>query len=71
MLAYAAAGRADCYFERHMWPWDAVAGLSLIREAGGVMLPYLAGGRSLASGGLAPASGQALFAPLQRAVGLA
>lgn len=51
MLAYTAAGRVDCYFERHMWPWDAVAGLALIREAGGVMLPYLAGGRSLASGG--------------------
>jgi myo-inositol-1(or 4)-monophosphatase len=69
MLAYTAAGRVDCYFERHMWPWDAVAGLALIREAGGATLPYLAGGRSLESGGLVLASGPELFAPLERALG--
>ena len=40
MLAYVAAGRVDVYFERHMWPWDAVAGLALIRAAGGEYLPY-------------------------------
>jgi myo-inositol-1(or 4)-monophosphatase len=40
MLAYVAAGRVDAYFERHMWPWDAVAGLALICAAGGEHLPY-------------------------------
>lgn len=40
MLAYVSAGRVDAYFERHMWPWDAVAGLALIRAAGGEHLPY-------------------------------
>lgn len=34
-LAYAAAGRFDGYWERHMNSWDAVAGLLLVREAGG------------------------------------
>jgi myo-inositol-1(or 4)-monophosphatase len=40
MLAYVAAGRVNAYFERHMWSWDAVAGLALIREAGGMIAPY-------------------------------
>lgn len=40
MLAYVAAGRVNGYFERHMRSWDAVAGLALIREAGGVISPY-------------------------------
>jgi myo-inositol-1(or 4)-monophosphatase len=41
MLAYVAAGRVDLYFERHMWPWDAIAGLALIEAAGGRFLPYI------------------------------
>jgi myo-inositol-1(or 4)-monophosphatase len=41
MLAYVSAGRVDVYFERHMWPWDAVAGLALIRASGGEHLPYV------------------------------
>jgi myo-inositol-1(or 4)-monophosphatase len=40
MLAYVAAGRVDCYFERHMWPWDAVAGLALILAGGGLVTTY-------------------------------
>ena len=35
MLALVACGRLDGYYEHHMWPWDAAAGLALIREAGG------------------------------------
>jgi myo-inositol-1(or 4)-monophosphatase len=34
-LAYTAAGRFDGYWERHMYSWDAAAGLVLVREAGG------------------------------------
>jgi myo-inositol-1(or 4)-monophosphatase len=34
-LAYLAAGRADVFWERGMGPWDAAAGILLIREAGG------------------------------------
>jgi len=50
MLAYVAAGRVDLYFERHMWPWDAVAGLALIKAAGGEIRYYVQGGPS--AGGL-------------------
>lgn len=34
-LAYLAAGRLDVFWERGMGPWDAAAGLLLVREAGG------------------------------------
>lgn len=34
-LAYLAAGRVDCFWERGMGAWDAAAGVLLIREAGG------------------------------------
>ncbi|MEJ8824558.1 inositol monophosphatase family protein [Variovorax humicola] len=34
-LAYLAAGRVDCFWQRGMGPWDAAAGVLLIREAGG------------------------------------
>lgn len=34
-LAYLAAGRVDLFWERGMGPWDAAAGVLLIREAGG------------------------------------
>lgn len=49
-LAYAAAGRFDGYWERHMNSWDAAAGLVLVREAGGVTNAFLEEG-SLAEGG--------------------
>lgn len=40
MLAHVAAGRYDAFIEPHMHPWDALAGLLLIEEAGGRVLPY-------------------------------
>ncbi|WP_439570147.1 inositol monophosphatase family protein [Roseovarius mucosus] len=39
MLAYVAAGRLGAYYEPHMHPWDCLAGLLLVREAGGKTLP--------------------------------
>lgn len=41
-LAYVAAGRADGYCELHMHPWDTLAGLVLVKEAGGWSADYLA-----------------------------
>jgi myo-inositol-1(or 4)-monophosphatase len=35
-LAYVACGRTDGYIELHMNPWDCLAGLLLVREAGGI-----------------------------------
>ena len=34
-LAYVAAGRADAYWERNLKSWDLMAGIVLVREAGG------------------------------------
>jgi myo-inositol-1(or 4)-monophosphatase len=36
-LAYVAAGRFDGYWAFDNWPWDVVAGFTLIREAGGLV----------------------------------
>jgi myo-inositol-1(or 4)-monophosphatase len=40
MLAYVAAGRLAGYYEPVMHPWDCLAGLLLIEEAGGRSLPF-------------------------------
>jgi myo-inositol-1(or 4)-monophosphatase len=40
MLAYVAAGRLAGYFEPHMHPWDCLAGLLIVREAGGRTAPF-------------------------------
>jgi myo-inositol-1(or 4)-monophosphatase len=34
-LAYVAAGRHDGFWAHQAWPWDAAAGVALIRAAGG------------------------------------
>ncbi|GHE59926.1 inositol monophosphatase [Camelimonas fluminis] len=34
-LCYVAAGRADAYWERNLKSWDMMAGLCILREAGG------------------------------------
>lgn len=59
-LAYVADGRSDAYAELHMHPWDCLAGLLLVREAGGVVCDFL-GRDGLESGGavLAAAPGVA------------
>jgi myo-inositol-1(or 4)-monophosphatase len=36
-LCYVAAGRFDGFWEDHLHPWDAAAGVLLVREAGGVV----------------------------------
>lgn len=42
-LAYVADGRTHGYCERHINSWDALAGLLLVREAGGWTNDFLAG----------------------------
>jgi myo-inositol-1(or 4)-monophosphatase len=69
MLAYLSAGRIDAYFERHMWPWDAVAGLALVRAAGGAFAPYLAAG-AVAEGGPVLAANADLLPLLRTALSL-
>jgi myo-inositol-1(or 4)-monophosphatase len=67
-LAYAAAGRFDGYWERHMNSWDAAAGVVLVREAGGLTNDILAGD-GLTRGSETLAATPALFATLQRLTG--
>ncbi|WP_414544700.1 inositol monophosphatase family protein [Nostoc sp. CCY0012] len=56
-LAYVACGRVDGYWERGISPWDVVAGVILLREAGGNVTAYdgssfkLESGRILATNG--------------------
>jgi myo-inositol-1(or 4)-monophosphatase len=60
MLAHVAAGRFDGFYEPHMHPWDASAGLLLIEEAGGRVAPY-PGAEGLAAGGEVLASTPAIY----------
>lgn len=58
-LAYVAAGRLDGYWEKDLKTYDVMAGLLLVREAGGTVTDYLGGpnpqheerGRYVASNG--------------------
>jgi myo-inositol-1(or 4)-monophosphatase len=56
-LAHVACGRVDGYWERGISPWDVVAGVALLREAGGKVTAYdrspfkLESGRILATNG--------------------
>jgi len=57
-LAYVASGRLDGYWERGLKPWDIVAGIVLVQEAGGKISAYdekpidLYSGRILATNGI-------------------
>lgn len=44
-LCYVAAGRLDGYWEKDLKPYDAMAGLLLVREAGGTVTDYAGGAR--------------------------
>jgi myo-inositol-1(or 4)-monophosphatase len=50
-LAAVAAGRTDGYLEVHINSWDVLAGMLLVREAGGWTNDFLAGG-GLSNGNL-------------------
>lgn len=42
-LAYIAAGRAECFFQQNLAPWDVAAGALLVECAGGVVRDYADG----------------------------
>ena len=62
-LARVADGRLDGYAERHLYAWDALAGLLLVEEAGGRVNPFLVGD-ALNTGNLTIAATPALYAVL-------
>lgn len=71
-LCYVASGRLDGFWERNLKPYDALAGLLIVREAGGTVSDYTGhpdpqrvdSGRYLASNG---ALHSAMMAVLQSA----
>jgi myo-inositol-1(or 4)-monophosphatase len=62
-LARVADGRLDGYAERHLYAWDALAGLLLVEEAGGRVNGFLEGD-ALTSGNETIAATPALFAAI-------
>ncbi len=66
-MAYTANGRFDGYWERHINAWDVVAGLAIVREAGGRTNDFMAGG-ALLNGNEILAATPALFEQLERLV---
>lgn len=50
MMAYAAAGRLIGYYEPHINPWDCMAGILLMTEAGGWANDYLGAPDALEKG---------------------
>jgi myo-inositol-1(or 4)-monophosphatase len=68
-LACVADGRSDAYAELHMNAWDALAGLLLVKEAGGRIGPYL-GQYGLAEGGPVIAAAPGIAAGFAEATGL-
>jgi myo-inositol-1(or 4)-monophosphatase len=60
MLASVAAGRLGGYVEDGMNPWDSLAGLLMIQEAGGITYPYPASTKLGLCMGAAPGVWEAL-----------
>jgi myo-inositol-1(or 4)-monophosphatase len=68
-LAYVADGKSDAYAELHMHPWDCLAGLLLVHEAGGLVVPFLEQG-GLAGGGAVLAATPGIAEGISRATGI-
>lgn len=64
-LAYVAAGRYDGFWERDLASWDIAAGVTILREAGGMVTQIDGRVLKLESGSLL-ASNQALHSPLTK-----
>jgi len=62
-LADVARGASEAFYGLHLQPWDALAGILLVSEAGGRVSDFLAHG-GLRHGNALLASNRALFAPL-------
>lgn len=66
-LARVADGRLDGYAERHLYAWDALAGLLLVEEAGGRVNAFLTGD-ALIAGNVTIAATPALYAAVADAL---
>lgn len=68
-LAYVADGRSDAYAELHMNSWDCLAGLLLVKEAGGKVGPFMREG-ALLDGGPVIAAAPGIARALSVTIGL-
>lgn len=64
MLAYVAAGRLVGYYEPYMRAWDCMAGFCLVREAGGINLPFPGSGPEFLKGHPVLAANRSCFEEL-------
>ena len=69
-ISYVAAGRTDLYFHHQLKPWDQVAGIILLEEAGGIITDRNGRGISVSSDGLIASSENIHTEFLQRTTGL-
>jgi myo-inositol-1(or 4)-monophosphatase len=68
-LAHVADGRLDAYFESTLYAWDVIAGLLLVREAGGWTSDFRVRGR-IPEARAVLASAPGLAAPLRALTGI-
>jgi myo-inositol-1(or 4)-monophosphatase len=68
-LAFVADGRSDAFAELHTNSWDCLAGLLLVKEAGGKVGPFLRDG-GLLQGGAVIAAAPGIAEAMSDAVGL-
>lgn len=61
-LAYVAAGRAECFYQKNLAAWDVAAGAFLVERAGGVVVDY-SGGDDFVFGGQIIATNAAAHRP--------
>ncbi|MDR1086812.1 MAG: inositol monophosphatase [Endomicrobium sp.] len=59
-LAYVACGRFDFFWEEGLKPWDAAAGILIVKEAGGKISDYHGDNNPLFSGTLLAANNQTI-----------
>lgn len=69
-LAWVAEGRSDAYVEFHMNAWDCLAGLLMVREAGGRIGLFPASHAAIADGGPIIAAAPAIAEALSAAVAM-
>lgn len=69
-MAYAAAGRLIGYFEPHINPWDCMAGILLMTEAGGWANDYLGATDALEKGAPILTAGPNVAAELRSMTGI-
>jgi myo-inositol-1(or 4)-monophosphatase len=69
-LAWVAAGRYDAFWESDLKPWDALAGMLLVREAGGYVTDFRGGDRAMERSEFLAAS-DTLHSKLHKLVGTA